>query len=128
MKIRTRPIHLLSAAFATRALSAAVAATAQEDSKAAQQRPITNTAQPANGAAPQAASAPISNSSLAQTKFDLLDANHDGYVDKNEAAASSVLTSQFEKFDGNHDAKLSLTEFAAINDLAAIKVDRKGYQ
>jgi len=93
----------LTAAFAALALSAAAVATAaQEDAKAAQQRPITNSAQPASAATQQPGSEPASNSTLAQTKFDLLDANHDG--------------------------KLSLTEFASINDLAAIKADRKGYQ
>jgi hypothetical protein len=108
--------------------SAAAIAGTQEDAKAPQQRPVTNTAQQPPEAGTPATSATSSTTTLAKSKFDLLDANRDGYIDKTEAAVSSVLTTQFDKLDGNHDGKLSLTEFAAINDLAAIKVDRKGYQ
>jgi Ca2+-binding EF-hand superfamily protein len=68
------------------------------------------------------------NTTLAKGKFDMLDSNHDGYIDKQEAAASNALTAQFKNFDGNKDNKLSLTEFAAIHDLASIKIDKKGYQ
>jgi hypothetical protein len=73
--------------------------------------------------------APATNSTLAQAKFDMLDTNHDGYVDKQEANASSALSARFSKIDGNRDGKLSLTEFASINDLASIKIDKKkGYE
>jgi Ca2+-binding EF-hand superfamily protein len=58
---------------------------------------------------------------LAQDKFDSLDANHDGFVDRQEAAKSNVLKTLFNRFDVDKNGKLSLTEFAAINDLAAIK-------
>jgi hypothetical protein len=127
MKINSR--RLLSGALAASALlSAAALAAPQEDARATQQRPVTNTAQPPAEAGTQANTAPVTNTTLAQSKFDLLDTNHDGYIDKTEATASSVLATQFAKFDGDHDGKLSLTEFAAINDLAAIKIDRKGYQ
>ena len=127
MNDHSRWVRLFPAAFATLALSAAAIAAPQEDAKAVQQRPVTDTAQPAPAAA-QSGTTPTSNSTLAQTKFDQLDINHDGYVDKTEASASSVLAAQFDKIDGNHDGKLSLSEFASIKDLAAIKVDRKGYQ
>lgn len=67
-----------------------------------------------------------STTSAAQAKFDLLDANHDGVIDKQEAAASKALTAEFAKIDANNDGKLSLTEFATVRDLASIKIDNKG--
>jgi EF hand domain-containing protein len=70
--------------------------------------------------------AQTSTTSAAQAKFDLLDANHDGAIDKQEAAASKVLTAEFSKLDANNDGKLSLTEFVTVKDLASIKVDNKG--
>jgi len=83
----------------------------------------------ADPAATPAATLPADTSSttLAQAKFNVLDTDHNGSVDKHEAMASSVLTTAFDLYDGDHDGKLSLTEFATINDLAAIKVDRTGY-
>ncbi|HSE13158.1 MAG TPA: hypothetical protein VLB69_11040 [Rudaea sp.] len=71
------------------------------------------------------ATAQSSSMSAAQAKFNLLDANHDGIVDRQEAAASKALTAQFDKIDANKDGKLSLTEFATVKDLASIKVDKK---
>lgn len=69
--------------------------------------------------------AQTSTMSAAQAKFDLLDADHNGSIDKNEAAVSKALTAQFSKLDANNDGKLSLTEFATIKDLASIKIDNK---
>lgn len=69
--------------------------------------------------------AQTSSMSAAQAKFDLLDANHNGTIDKQEAAVSKALTAEFSKIDANHDGKLSLTEFATVKDLASIKVDNK---
>lgn len=66
-----------------------------------------------------------SSMSAAQAKFNLLDTNHDGSVDKQEAAASKALTAQFGTIDANGDGKLSLTEFATVKDLASIKIDKK---
>jgi Ca2+-binding EF-hand superfamily protein len=63
---------------------------------------------------------------LAQDKFNVLDANHDGVVDRQEAAQSNSLKAMFAKVDSDHDGKLSLAEFSAINDLAAIKQDKNG--
>jgi len=56
-----------------------------------------------------------------QSKFDSLDVNHDGYIDKQEAAADSKLKGQFAKVDANKDAKLSITEFSSANGLAMNK-------
>jgi len=61
---------------------------------------------------------------LAQDKFTLLDANGDTFIDREEASNSVALKTMFAKFDADKDGKLSLAEFAAINDLAAIKMDK----
>ena len=61
---------------------------------------------------------------LAQDKFSLLDTNGDTFVDRQEASNSVALKTMFAKFDVDKDGKLSLAEFAAINDLAAIKMDK----
>lgn len=112
---------------------ASAGALAQEDkSMTNQPQPTASPEQPksaAKSAMDATTAAPTASSALAQAKFDMLDANHDGYIDKQEANASSALTAQFTKFDGDHDGKLSLTEFASINDLASIKIDKKkGYE
>jgi Ca2+-binding EF-hand superfamily protein len=54
----------------------------------------------------------------------MLDANGDKFIDRQEASNSLVLKTMFDKFDVDKDGKLSLAEFAAINDLAAIKMDK----
>jgi len=56
-----------------------------------------------------------------QTKFDSLDTNRDGYIDKQEAAADPQLAKQFERLDANKDAKLSMTEFNNAKGLALNK-------
>jgi len=56
-----------------------------------------------------------------QAKFDSLDLNHDGYVDKQEAAADTKLANQFAKIDTNKDTKLSITEFSSAKGLAMNK-------
>ena len=61
---------------------------------------------------------------LAQDKFTLLDTNGDTFIDRQEASNSAALKTMFAKFDVDKDGKLSLAEFAAINDLAAIKMDK----
>jgi Ca2+-binding EF-hand superfamily protein len=63
-----------------------------------------------------------------QAKFDALDTNHDGFIDRNEAAASDVLAGQFSKLDASADGKLSLAEFTAASNLAAIKIDHRNRQ
>jgi colicin import membrane protein len=78
------------------------------------------TSPPPDPEAAQAAELKV-RAGFAQDKFDLLDANHDGFVDRQEATKSNVLKTLFARFDVDKNGKLSLTEFAAINDLAAIK-------
>jgi hypothetical protein len=56
-----------------------------------------------------------------QSKFDSLDVNHDGYIDKQEAAADTKLSKQFAKLDANKDTKLSVTEFSSAKGLAMNK-------
>ena len=60
-----------------------------------------------------------------QSKFDSLDVNHDGYIDKQEAAADTKLKGQFDKLDANKDLKLSVTEFANAKGLAMTKDKEK---
>lgn len=54
-----------------------------------------------------------------QARFEALDLNHDGFVDKAEASANKAVSTQFDKLDANHDGKLSLTEFAKAKGLAS---------
>lgn len=60
-----------------------------------------------------------------QAKFDAIDTDHDGTIDRQEAAASDVLASQFDALDSSGDGKLSLAEFTAASNLASIRVDRR---
>lgn len=52
-----------------------------------------------------------------QARFQALDTNGDGYIDKTEAAVNSALLAQFDKLDANHDGKLSPSEFANAKGL-----------
>jgi hypothetical protein len=63
-----------------------------------------------------------------QAKFDALDADHDGTIDRQEASASDALASQFDALDSSGDGKLSLAEFSAASNLASIRVDRRVHQ
>ena len=106
----------LSLALAVAALCASAVATAQEDpmAKKGQGQPTSQST---------AAAAPATDSkSAVQVKFDALDVNHDGYIDKQEAAVSKPLQNEFAKLDANKDSKLSLIEFQNVKDLASIKV------
>lgn len=58
-----------------------------------------------------------------KAKFDALDTNHDGMIDRAEATASDTLLGQFTTLDSSADGKLTLAEFTAANSLATIKVD-----
>ena len=114
----------LSLAVAALALSAA--AFAQEDPMAkgqVQQQKQQSMSQPASPT-----TSTTDNRSAAQAKFDALDANHDGYIDKQEAAVSKPLANEFAKLDSNKDSKLSLIEFQSVKDLASIKTSKDGYQ
>jgi hypothetical protein len=120
--------HLkLSLAVAALALSAA--AFAQEDPMAKGQVQQQGQQQGQQSMNQPAAPAPSTDTrSAAQTKFDALDTNHDGYIDKQEAAVSKPLVNEFAKIDSNKDNKLSLIEFQSIKDLASIKTSKDGYQ
>lgn len=111
MKNHFRSVPVLLSGVAALVLSAGAFAAPPQDQD-------TMGKQSANPAMQQSAT-----TSAAQTKFDLLDANHDGSIDKQEAAVSKALTAQFGKIDANSDGKLSLTEFATVRDLASIKID-----
>lgn len=52
-----------------------------------------------------------------QARFEALDLNHDGYVDRTEASANKTLSMQFDKLDANHDGKLSFAEFSKAKGL-----------
>jgi hypothetical protein len=62
--------------------------------------------------------------SLAKDKFNELDANSDGMIDRQEASASSALAAEFDRLDVNKDGRLSLSELSAAKNLAAIKVNK----
>jgi hypothetical protein len=112
----------LSLAFAAAALCVSALAAAQEDPMAKSPTQSQSTSQSA-----AAAPAPSNDAkSIAQVKFDALDANHDGYIDKQEAAVSKPLLNEFAKIDANKDSKLSLIEFRNVKDLASIKVKATG--
>lgn len=56
--------------------------------------------------------------------FDRLDTNHDGSIDKTEAAARPWLQQKFDQSDTNHDGKLGKDEFAAA--VSAERTARRG--
>ncbi len=43
--------------------------------------------------------------------FKELDANHDGYISKDEAKRSADVTARFNRLDANHDGRISVDEF-----------------
>lgn len=63
-----------------------------------------------------------------QAKFDALDTDHDGTIDRDEAAASDVLSAQFNTLDTRGDGKLTLDEFTTATNLSSVRVDRKVHQ
>jgi len=111
------------------AAGTAWAAAPEKDPGQQQATQATDRAAAANTAtsAPATSSADMgsSDSMAAQTKFDALDVNHDGSIDKQEASVSKQLNAQFAKLDKNADGKLSMMEFNTAKDIASIKVDRK---
>ena len=60
-----------------------------------------------------------------QAKFDALDTDHDGTIDRTEAAASEVLSSQFSALDTKGDGRLTIDEFAAASDIALIRNEHR---
>jgi Ca2+-binding EF-hand superfamily protein len=45
--------------------------------------------------------------------FEILDANQDGYVTKDEARKSAETTANWKSFDSDHNDRLSYEEFCA---------------
>ena len=115
----------LKISLALTALALSVAASAQEDPMAKSQVQQQKQQSMSQQAAPATST---DTRSAAQAKFDALDANHDGYIDKQEAAVSKPLANEFAKLDSNKDNKLSLMEFQNVKDLASIKTSKDGYQ
>ena len=66
----------------------------------------------------------LTMSETAQAKFDAIDADHDGTIDKQEAQASKALSNEFSRLDSDKNNKLSLSEFMSAQNLASIKVDK----
>ena len=77
--------------------------------------------QPSTESKPQSAGPPIEPT--ADTLFTLakLDTNGDGFVDKQEARASSTLAPIFDKVDTNKDGKLDAAELSAAFQTLKIK-------
>jgi hypothetical protein len=56
-----------------------------------------------------------------QAQFDALDTDHDGTIDRNEAASSRVLSAQFSALDSKGSGRLTIEQFAAASDIALIR-------
>ena len=56
-----------------------------------------------------------------QAQFDALDSDHDGTIDRNEAAASRVLSAQFSALDNKGTGHLTIEQFSAASDIALIR-------
>lgn len=97
MKRNASLVSLLFLGTLPMAAIAADPAQAQAGSPATQSAP----------AAPGAAAAKESQSPL----FTQLDANHDGYVTKEEAKRSAEVTARFTKLDADRDGKIAASEF-----------------
>lgn len=46
--------------------------------------------------------------------FEMLDANQDGWISRNEAAANREVAANFDRVDANHDGRLDRQEFARL--------------
>ena len=120
---------LLPAILAALAMTAGSALAAAPEKDPGQQQPTS--AQPSSSMQqskmqPSTSSTTTpSISSAAYEKFDAIDVDHDGSIDKKEAQASKTLSTQFSKLDTNNDGKLSVTEFNNASNMASIKVEKK---
>jgi hypothetical protein len=74
--------------------------------------------QPYPESKPQSAKPPMESTTDAQFT---LDTNGDGFVDKQEARASSTLAPIFDKADTNKDGKLDAAELSAASQTAKMK-------
>ena len=70
-------------------------------------------------------SAPHTVTAAVQSKFDALDSDHDGTIDRSEAAASELLLNQFDALDRKGDGKLTIDEFATASDIALIRNEHR---
>ncbi len=62
---------------------------------------------------PPAAGAPAPSPSRCSSLFEILDANEDHFIDKDEAKKSAETTAIWKSFDSDLDNRLSLEEFCA---------------
>ena len=125
------PVVLAGSLALALAAATAFAASPPADPDPSSKTPMEDGTAPTSTAPYSSSSAPSSSSATSsdlnsqtismQSKFDSLDVNHDGYIDKQEAAADSALKNQFAKIDANKDAKLSITEFSSAKGLAMNK-------
>lgn len=120
---------LLPAILAALAMTAGSALAAAPEKDPGQQQPTSaqpsSTMQQSTMQPSTASTTAPSISSAAYEKFDAIDVDHDGSIDKKEAQASKALSTQFSKLDMNNDGKLSVTEFNNASNMASIKVDKK---
>lgn len=63
-----------------------------------------------------------------QAQFDALDTDHDGTIDRNEAASSRVLSAQFSALDNKGSGHLTIEQFAAASDIALIRNESDAQQ
>ena len=129
--LKRSPVFLAGAAFALAAAGAFAASPPADPDPTSKGKPMEDTTVPTSQSTTPYSSSATSSSATSsdmnsqtismQSKFDSLDVNHDGYVDKQEAAADSKLKGQFAKIDANKDAKLSITEFSSAKGLAMNK-------
>lgn len=127
MKLQVRLLPAVLAALAMTAGSALAAATEKDPGQQQPTSAQSAASMPQQSTMPQATPAATAEaiSSAAYEKFDAIDVDHDGSIDRKEAQASKTLSAQFSKLDTNKDGKLSVTEFNNASNMAAIKVDRK---
>ena len=51
----------------------------------------------------------------ADSRFERLDKNHDGFISRDEAKDAAELNTRFSELDTNNDGKLSPEEYGALN-------------
>jgi len=121
MKSNLGNMPLLTAVVAAMALSAGAFAAPPPDANMP-----TDTTPPAQNTYPaNKMDDTTGTNQTAQAKFDELDVDHDGSIDKKEAVASKTLNLEFKQLDADKDGKLSLAEFMSASDMAKIQIDRK---
>jgi len=117
MKLQTPLLTLATAAMLTLGATALAAPPTTSQTPAAP--PTTSqTATDQDPAAQMDKTSTSADTSISmQARFQALDTNGDGYIDRTEAAVNSALLAQFDKLDVNHDGKLSPAEFANAKGL-----------